>query len=304
MFYLYHRQASFVQTFNEDEIRSANIRYFFPTGCQSPSIEIGKLKFEDLIPKPKVQDENEKPLAIAINENASNDRRGKKLNLESSAVENQPAEHLNAPEKAIITKPTTVEPPSSSIGLPVAVEQKVDGPSKINVGTNEATTHNPTHSNTQKPTTPEQQKPTTPEQQPETPTTTPETPKKPITEAPRTAFPETPKAVISDENKSQQIAKPDVAKSSLIGRPEPITTRFKNVESKCSDTCCDDNRPQILMTRASPNSCCKGVSKIVIPIDMEILVRIGTSEIIEITSEPKTVEMLKKLLKLVEKYAL
>lgn len=293
---LHHRQASFVQTFNEDEIRSANIRYFFPTGCQSPSIEIGKLKFEDLIPKPKVQDENEKPLAIAINENASNDRRGKKLNLESSAVENQPAEHLNAPEKATITKPTTVDPPSSLIGLPVAVEQKVDEPSKINNGISESTTHNPTHPSTQKTTTENQTE--TPKQ----PST--ETPKQPITETPKTAFPETPKAIISDANKSQQIAKPDFAKSSLIGRPEPITTRFKNVESKCSDTCCDDNRPQILMTRASPNSCCKGVSKIVIPIDMEILGKIGTSEIIEITSEPKTVEMLKKLLKLVEKYAL
>lgn len=28
------RKASFVQSFNEDEIRSANIRYFFPDGCQ------------------------------------------------------------------------------------------------------------------------------------------------------------------------------------------------------------------------------------------------------------------------------
>lgn len=284
-----------MQTFNEDEIRSANIRYFFPTGCQSPSIEIGTLKFEDLIPKHKVQDNNEKPLAI--NENVSNDRRGKKLNLESSAGEIQPAEHLYLPEK-LITKPTAVDPPSSSIDLPVTVEQKVDGPSKINNGIIEPTTHSPTNLNTQKPTT-------TPELKPETTTNPPpEIPKQPVTETPKKAFPETPKAILSSADKSQQIAKPDSGKSSLIDRPEPITNRFKNVESKCSDTCCDDNRPQILMTRASPNSCCKGVSKIVIPIDMEILGKIGTSEIIEITNEPHTVEMLKKLLKLVEKYAL
>lgn len=32
------RQASFVQTFNEDEVRSENIRYFFPDGCSSASV--------------------------------------------------------------------------------------------------------------------------------------------------------------------------------------------------------------------------------------------------------------------------
>lgn len=32
------RQASFVQTFNEDEVRSENIRYFFPDGCSSASL--------------------------------------------------------------------------------------------------------------------------------------------------------------------------------------------------------------------------------------------------------------------------
>jgi hypothetical protein len=73
-------------------------------------------------------------------------------------------------------------------------------------------------------------------------------------------------------------------------------------DNKCSDTCCDDNRPQILMSRASPYSCCKGVSKIVIPIDMETLGRISTNEIIQVVNETNNVEMLKKLLKLAEKY--
>lgn len=46
------RKASFVQSFDEDEIRSANIRYFFPDGCA-----IGK--FDDLPTIPPVLKKDE-----------------------------------------------------------------------------------------------------------------------------------------------------------------------------------------------------------------------------------------------------
>lgn len=85
--------------------------------------------------------------------------------------------------------------------------------------------------------------------------------------------------------------------------PSPITP-FQKIEGTCSDTCCDDSRPQILMSRASPGSCCRGVSKLVVPIDMEILGRMSTSEIIEVTNETSSKMMLQKLLSLVEKYSL
>lgn len=86
---------------------------------------------------------------------------------------------------------------------------------------------------------------------------------------------------------------------------QPITP-YKTLDNnnKCSDTCCDDNRPQILMSRAGPNSCCKGVAKIVIPINMETLSRMAIDEIIQVVNIVDNVEMLKKLLKLAEKYNL
>lgn len=82
------------------------------------------------------------------------------------------------------------------------------------------------------------------------------------------------------------------------------TVPFRNAEGTCSDTCCDDNRPQVLMSRMTPGSCCKGVAKIVIPLEMEKLGKIATSEILDITNEINNAEMLQKLLKLVEKYQL
>lgn len=107
----------------------------------------------------------------------------------------------------------------------------------------------------------------------------------------------------SDANDlKSKVTTTDVDSSKNLFTPV-INAPFKNIDDrKCSDTCCDDNRPQILMSRASPNSCCKGVSKIVIPIEMEILSKITTSEIVEISNETDSKMMLVKLLNLLEKY--
>lgn len=88
-----------------------------------------------------------------------------------------------------------------------------------------------------------------------------------------------------------------------------IKAPFKSLSSddtQCpDDRCCDESRPQLLLWKATPGgSCCKPFSKVVIPIDMEKLAKIATAEIIEVTSETSNAALLKKLLKLVEKYDL
>lgn len=141
---------------------------------------------------------------------------------------------------------------------------------------------------------------------------------KPITAKPRIVEPLTVRPKLTEEiieepklinpvTPAPKIAEPVTVNNAYkIEIPKKVLhlplTPYKTLDTQCSDTCCDDNRPQILMSRSSPGSCCKGVSKIVIPLDMETLGRIATSEIIEITNEANSVEMLKKLLKLVEKY--
>ncbi|CAO1414640.1 unnamed protein product [Diamesa tonsa] len=47
------RKASFFESFNEDEIKSSNIRYFFPNGCKSTMIDI-KLIDPSATPSPYV----------------------------------------------------------------------------------------------------------------------------------------------------------------------------------------------------------------------------------------------------------
>lgn len=136
-----------------------------------------------------------------------------------------------------------------------------------------------------------------------------------ITVKPKTAS-VTAKPSVNPVRPSAQQAKSSVSTSSAyksssstssVSNPSLISTPLVKsaANDKCSDTCCDDNRPQILMSRASAGSCCKGVSKIVIPIDTDALSRISMSEIIEITSnETSNVKMLQKLLSLAEKYNL
>lgn len=99
--------------------------------------------------------------------------------------------------------------------------------------------------------------------------------------------------------------------NSLSAKPGLTTNAVNNSafkssdNSQCSDTCCDEYRPQILLSRTTPgSSCCDRYGKVVIPIDLEKLTKIAMSEIIEITAEKNNVAMLKKLLKLAEKYEL
>lgn len=79
---------------------------------------------------------------------------------------------------------------------------------------------------------------------------------------------------------------------------------LKSVNGISSNTCCDENRTQILLSQGSTGSCGQGISKIVIPVVSEKLAKISMAELLEVTGETNNVEMLRKLLKLVEKYNL
>lgn len=70
---------------------------------------------------------------------------------------------------------------------------------------------------------------------------------------------------------------------------------------ECSDKCCQKNRAQIFLPDTDENSCCKEVSKVVIPIDLSELEKVPLVEINAISAETDAVEMLSKLLRLVEK---
>jgi hypothetical protein len=69
----------------------------------------------------------------------------------------------------------------------------------------------------------------------------------------------------------------------------------------CEDTCCQVNRPQIFFPRVNANSCCKEVSKLVVPIDLSVLNDVPTAALDEITSQTDPVPMLLKLVKLIER---
>lgn len=277
-----------MQSFNEDEIRSANIRYFFPDGCQSPQIEFGTLDLKAFLPdrKPKavvpsIQVKDEKPIELP-KKKIPEVRKPKELDLEVIEPEQKiEVEPLQPPKVQSYTpriepltvlplvEPITVKP---RVAEPITVQPRVVEPLKPAIVTVKPKAVEPI---TVKPKLTEE-----------------------IIEEPKSIDPVTP---------APKIAAPvTVSTNPRIDIPKKVPhipfTPYKTLDSKCSDTCCDDNRPQILMSRTSPGSCCKGVSKIVIPLDMETLGRIATSEIIEITNETNNVEMLKKLLKLVEKY--
>lgn len=70
---------------------------------------------------------------------------------------------------------------------------------------------------------------------------------------------------------------------------------------QCSDTCCEQNRPQVFFPQIDSNSCCKNVSKLVLPIDLSELDNVAVAEITKITSEIDPVKMLLKLMRLIEK---
>ena len=80
-----------------------------------------------------------------------------------------------------------------------------------------------------------------------------------------------------------------------MGTAEELPT-----EIPCTDTCCEDNRPQIFFPKFNPNSCCKSVSKLVVPIDLSVLDNVPTAAIAELSNETDPVPMLVKLMKLIE----
>lgn len=66
-------------------------------------------------------------------------------------------------------------------------------------------------------------------------------------------------------------------------------------------SCCDALKPQILFPRAN-SDCGSKSAKIVIPIDLSAIEKIPMKEITELTTEKVSIEMIRKLLKLAEKY--
>lgn len=237
------RKASFVMSFNEEEIRSANIRYFFPDGCQSPQLEVNSQAVQ-----------REVETARQPKEFVPKTKTSRTFNVEEGPVTRGPK-----PSKNKISKDTlSVQPLKPEIPVEVA---EPDTTQKYI----EASTARPRSD--------------------------------PITVKPRSD------PVIVNPRSRPITVKPKIEAPSTRYLPEPATPyKAPDTNSLCSDTCCDDNRPQILMSKASSGSCCKGVSKIVIPIDSAILEKLSITEISDLNSLTSSVEMLQKLLKFVEKH--
>jgi hypothetical protein len=70
---------------------------------------------------------------------------------------------------------------------------------------------------------------------------------------------------------------------------------------ECVDKCCEKNRAEIILPTTDSSSCCKEVSKLVIPIDLSEIKKIPLEEINLISSEVDPAKMLLKLLRLIEK---
>lgn len=318
------RQASFVQSFNEDDLRSENIRYFFPDGCQSPQLELDTAALtKSFFPEKTAKASVSPALSPAT---GSSDK----------SVPSAP------PSAALYAQPTGSLPPASAIAeIPVEIEDDINKGSNrqgrlksfgadldagktlplagsrgsdLGRGTEQLNNGPP-----QKPFA--GQKYLTPSEpgfsgiderfgksiiQAVSPGTKPAV----VSGKSTTSGANLPSEGVTVSSASVDLPKTpkvEVPKAPLSPLPvphPPVTAPFKQPNNKCSDTCCDDNRPQILMSRAAANSCCKGVAKIVIPIEMDELGKIPMPELLEITNETNNIEMLQKLLKLVEKYNL
>lgn len=86
----------------------------------------------------------------------------------------------------------------------------------------------------------------------------------------------------------------------VMGTAEEIPDEVTTTEVPCTDSCCEANRPQVFFPRADSNSCCKSISKLVVPIDLTVLDLVPTAAIDEISIETDPVKMLLKLMKLIE----
>ena len=114
--------------------------------------------------------------------------------------------------------------------------------------------------------------------------------------------PISPPKTIASVSPSKPII-PTASSNQSIPVSSPKEIVAADINNQCQDCCEDTHRPTILMTRNSETTCCKkDVAKLSIPISMEKLAKIAMTELIEITSETNTINMLKKLLALAEKY--
>jgi hypothetical protein len=311
---LFHRKASFVQSFNEEEIRSANIRYFFPEGCQSPKIEVDATV--------QITPTQRKPSEVPVQVQTSTGRnsRGKTpkaidFGNNENVQEVQPLEKTSEGLTGRSSVPISVQPLTNPAANTTPRYQtttsKYEPPTQSTLRSGPVTSRSDSLDVNSKPPTLASEPSTDRSEssnlysQPPNSSFPPSTsPSPPPSFGPRITTPRL-------ETTIPALSSPRGIFLSTPGTPglyiTPNTSKFKSLpppqnDQKCSDTCCDDNRPQILMSRASPDSCCKGVAKIVVPIPMDLLARISIDEIIQVTNEANNVEMLKKLLTLAEKY--
>ena len=316
------RQASFVEYFNEDELKTANIRYFFPDGCQSPQIEIDK-NYQAPVKATATTSLKVKPLETqksTLESTDSSAREGDKNNYRSGRLRDFGGE--SDKEDSNVAKSGTINGEKSLVDARFSSDaNKLVDPSVPTTGKATAQTGAGIHAHDAIGTNGGGQAiPSSLGQEISTvnggAVTTSGAVHSRVTD--ETYLPPTsgghpvsagrlapniqgniPSGALTVSPKSDLSNHVLQHGSNAIGK-----TPFKQLDNKCSDTCCDDNRPQLLMSRPSVGSCCKGVAKIIIPIEMDVLGNIPMTEILEITNETKNVEMLQKLLKLVEKYKL
>ncbi|CAO1408204.1 unnamed protein product [Diamesa serratosioi] len=323
------RMASFFESFNEDEIKSSNIRYFFPNGCKSTMIDI-RLIDPSATPKPYVSPQFDTktnadlklvPGVATSSISGSKTITGKNLDnryLPTGEVE------IEEPEKNEFLKIDQVTPlPTVSVtsattnaavvplkpifpGIPSNPIVPIS-PSKTIVPVSSTKEVIPAPFKPSEPIVPAiPSKPSVPliPSKPSVPLI-PSKPSVPLIPSKPSVplIPSIPSSIPIDPVAPFSPSKPIIPKNpnQKVNPSNPIAATDNN--NQCQDCCEDTLRPTLLMARNSEATCCKkDVAKLSIPISMDKLAKIAMSELIEITSETNTITMLKKLLALAEKY--
>lgn len=104
-----HRTASFIGAFGDGDIRAANIRYFFPEGCQAPRIEVDPIAAAEQAKKKLSNEiENGKKKTDLVNKND----KGTSHNVLNNAAENEKKKQQQQAKQNNVTSNT----PTSSSG--------------------------------------------------------------------------------------------------------------------------------------------------------------------------------------------
>lgn len=104
-------------------------------------------------------------------------------------------------------------------------------------------------------------------------------------------------AIKIPETTTEVITEPPTTITEEIVTEEPIA--IMPAIERCENECCDDKFARIILSKSKT-----GISKIVIPIETDLLSRCSIEEIVDITSETDNVKLLTMLLKFVKRYKL